>query len=64
MDKIYLEVNYERKVTWFGHVKRMGEDRIPKMILECNAAGRRRRGKPQEKWMVGIRRSMKIAYLN
>ena len=34
----------------------MGEDRIPKMILEWNAEGRRE--KPQEKWMDGIRRSM------
>ena len=28
------------------------------MILEWNAEGRRRRGKPQEKWMDGIRRPM------
>ena len=58
VDKNVLEV-IERKLRWFGHIKRMGEDRIPKMILEWNAEGRRRRRRrrPQEKWMDGIRRS-------
>ena len=58
VDKNILEVIEERKLRWFGHITRMGEDRIPKMILEWNAEGRRRRGKPQEKWMDGIKRSM------
>ena len=56
--KNILEVIEERKLIWFGHVTRMGEDRIPKIILEYNAEGRRRRGKPQKKWKDGIRRSM------
>ena len=58
VDRNILEVIEERKMRWFGHVERMGEDRIPKMILEWNAEGRRRRGKPREQWMDGIRRSM------
>ena len=53
-----LEVSEERTLTWFGDITRMGEDRISKMILEWNAKGRRRRGKPLEKWVDEIRRSM------
>ena len=58
VDNNILEVTEERELRWFGHIKRIGEGRIPKMILEWNAEGRRRRGNPQEKWMDGIRRSM------
>ena len=56
VDKNILEVIEERKLRWFGHVTRMGEDRIPKMIQEWNSE--REEGKPQGKWMDGIRRSM------
>ena len=55
VDKNVHEVIEELKLRWFGHIPRMGEDRIPKMILEWNAEGRRRPGKPQEKWMDGIK---------
>ena len=58
VDKNILEVIEERKLRWFGHFTRMEEDRIPKMIFEWNAEGKRRRGKPQEKLMDEIRRSM------
>ena len=56
VDKNILEVIDERKLRWFGHIKRMGEDKIPKMNLEWNSEGRRRRrrGKPQEKWMESV----------
>ena len=58
VDKNILEVIEEQKLRWFGHVTRKREDKIPKMILEWNAEGRRRRAKPQEKWMDGIRSCM------
>ena len=58
VDKNILEVIEERKLRWLGHIKRMGEDRIPKMILEWNSEGRRRIGKPQEKQMDGMRRNI------
>ena len=34
VDKNILEVIEERKLRWFGHVTRMGEDGTPKMFLE------------------------------
>ena len=37
----------------FGHLKRMGSDRIPKM--ELNVEGRRRKEKPREQWMDEVR---------
>ena len=38
---------------WYGHVRRMEEDRLPTQILDWIPEGRRRRGKPVT-WMGGI----------
>ena len=48
VDNNILEVIEGRKLRWFGHIKRMGEDRIPKMILKWNAEGRSRMENPQK----------------
>ncbi|PSN35169.1 hypothetical protein C0J52_23483 [Blattella germanica] len=32
------------QLRWFGHIKRMREDRLPKMIFEWQPMGRRKRG--------------------
>ena len=42
----------------FGHLKRLETNRIKKMILEWNTKGKRRKGKPEEQWKDGVRRSM------
>jgi hypothetical protein len=38
----------KKKLQWYGHVKRMPEERIPKLILECVSAERRKRGRPRK----------------
>jgi hypothetical protein len=32
---------------WYGHVKRMQEDRLPKLIMEWIPGKRRKRGRPR-----------------
>jgi hypothetical protein len=44
--------------SWFGHIKRMPGNRLPLKILEWEPEGMRRRGKPKERWIGGVRRSM------
>jgi hypothetical protein len=34
----------KKRLIWYGHVKRMEEERLPKQLLEWRAEGRRRRG--------------------
>ena len=34
-----IEIIGERGLRFFGHLKRMGSDRIPKMVLEWNVDG-------------------------
>ena len=45
----------QKLLRWFGHLKRMGNDRIPKMT-EWKAEGTRRRDKKNQ-WMDRVRRS-------
>jgi hypothetical protein len=52
--KNILEVTEEKRLRWFGHVKRMPGSRLPLKILEWEPEGKRRRGRPKD----GVRRSM------
>jgi len=45
----------EKKILqWYGHVKRMPEDRLPKLIMEWLPLERRKRGRPRKSWMEGV----------
>jgi len=35
-----------RRLSWFGHVSRMDERRLPSRALYCYIKGRRKRGRP------------------
>jgi hypothetical protein len=56
--KNILEVTEEKLLRWFGHVKRMPGNRLPLKVLEWEPEGTRRRGRPKERWIDGVRRSM------
>jgi hypothetical protein len=56
--KNILEVIEEKRLRLFGHVKRMPGNRLQPKILEWEPDGTRRRGKPKERWIYGVRRSM------
>ena len=57
--RIYIKIrDRERWLRCFGHLKRMGSDRIPKIILKWNVEGRRKKEKLREYWMDRIRRTM------
>jgi hypothetical protein len=56
--KNILEVIEEKRLRWFGHVKRMPRNRLPLKILEWEPEGTRRRGRPKERWIDGVRRIM------
>jgi hypothetical protein len=57
--KNILEVTEEKRLRWFGHVKRIPGNRLPLKILEWETQGTRRSGRPKERWIDGVRRSMK-----
>jgi hypothetical protein len=56
--------NTERKrLQWYGHVKRMQEERLPKLIMEWIPGERRKRGRPRKMLMEGVRAAMKTRHL-
>jgi hypothetical protein len=56
--KNILEVIEEKRLRCFGHVKRMPGNRLPLKILEWEPEGTRRKGRPKDRWIDGVRRSM------
>jgi hypothetical protein len=56
--KNILEVIEEKLLRWFGHVKRMPGNRLPLKVLEWEPEGKRRRGRPKERWIDEVRRCM------
>jgi hypothetical protein len=49
----------EKKILqWHGHVKRMPEERIPKLIMEWIPQERRKRGRSRKMWMEGLQAAM------
>ena len=53
-----IEEIQRRQLIWYGHVKRMDEERLPKIILNWTPTERRRRGRPRTTWMGGIQKAM------
>ena len=48
------DIMEKKRLQWYGHVKRMPEDRIPKLIMEWIPRERRKRGRPRKTWMEGV----------
>jgi hypothetical protein len=43
------------ELRWFGHLKRMEENRIPNKVLHLNLETTRLRGKPRNRWQDHVR---------
>jgi hypothetical protein len=48
-----IDIIEKKRLQWYGQVKRMPEERIPKLILEWVPAERRKRGRPRKTRMEG-----------
>jgi hypothetical protein len=53
-----IDIIEKKRLQRYGHVKRMPEKRIPKLILECVLEERRKRGRPRKTWMEGVHAAM------
>ena len=53
-----LSKRVDRKVLkWFGHVERMGNERLTKRVYRSEVGGVRGRGRPPFRWIDGVRRA-------
>ena len=49
--------NYVRyyRLRWAGHVRRMDDSRLPKIVLFEEIAGSKGRGRPNKNWMDSLK---------
>ena len=48
-----IDIMERKRLQWYGHVKRMSEERVPKLIMLWIPRERRKRGRPRKTWMEG-----------
>ncbi|XP_044766695.1 uncharacterized protein LOC123322749 [Coccinella septempunctata] len=58
MGRSMAEEIERRQLVWFGHVKRMLDDRWPRKILEWVPPERRKRGRPRRSWRDDVEEAM------
>jgi len=59
LEELYNEPNIVKvikssRLRWEGHVLRMEDNELPKMILWTNSGGQRGRGRPTSRWIDGV----------
>ena len=53
-----MDIKQKKRLQWYDHVKRMPEDRIPKLIMEWTPPERRKIGHPRKMWIEGVQAAM------
>ena len=53
-----IDIIEQKRLQWHGHVKRMPEERIPKLIMDWIPRERRKRERPRKTWMEGVQAAM------
>ncbi|XP_044745151.1 uncharacterized protein LOC123307015 [Coccinella septempunctata] len=58
VERTIIDEIQRRQLIWYGHVERMCDERLPKMILKWTPPERRKRGRPKKTWFEGIEKAM------
>ena len=53
----------EKRLKWYGHVRRVKEEHIVRRMLDVDISGKRRRGRPNLRWKGHCKRDMTEAGL-
>ena len=56
--KTMAEMADVRVLGWFGHMVRMGEDRVTKRVWNSKVSGTRPRGRPTMTWVDGVKKAL------
>ena len=48
----------EKRLKWYGHVRRMKDEHIVRRMLDVEIPGKRRRGRPNLRWKDACKRDM------
>ena len=58
-EETIVEKIRKRRLRWFGHVRRMGGERLPNAALHGHVSGERSRGRPRKTWMDNIKEDLR-----
>ena len=64
LEETIIKETEQNQLTWYGHVQRMAEGRLPTIVLKWMPKQKRARGRPKKNWMEGIRKAMNDRNLN
>jgi len=64
LEETIVKETEQNQLTWYGHVQRMVEGRLPKIALKWMPKQKRARGRPKKNWMEDIRKAMNERNLN
>ena len=53
-----MDIIQKKRLQWYGHVKRMPEERMPKLIMERTQTERGKRGRPRKTWIERVQAAM------
>ena len=56
----YSKMDKRERISWLGHVERMGVDRMPKKIFTDELEGTRRRGRLRKRWEEEAERDLQV----
>jgi len=58
-----IDILERKRLQWYGHVKRMQEERLPKLIMGWIPGERRKSRRARKTWIEGVRAAMKTRHL-
>jgi hypothetical protein len=64
LEETIVKETEQNQLTWYGHVQRMAEERLPKIALQWMQKQKGARERPKKTWMEGIRKAMNDRNLN
>jgi len=53
-----IHIIEKKRLHWYGHIKRMPEERVPTLIMEWIPLERRKRGRPRKTCIGGVQATM------
>ena len=64
LNELYKDVNIVvdikvRRLEWLGHVMRMTNDRVPKIVLNAKLDGKRKVGRPKLRWYDDVQNDIR-----
>ena len=64
LEETIIKETEQNQLTWYGHVQRMAEERLPKIALKWMPKQKRACGRPKKNWVEGIKKAMNDRDLN